>query len=116
MIPAVVERCAGIDISKTALNVCVMCGPAADEPSVELQKFGTYASELDRMAAWLRENGCTHVVMESTGSYWKPIYEALEESFRVLLVNGEDVKARKGHKTDWLDCQMMAHLLRHGLV
>jgi transposase len=116
MIPAVVERCAGIDIGKAMLNVCLMCGPAADEPVVQLGKFGTFACDLERLRQWLCEHGCTHVVMESTGSYWKPVYEALERDFHVILANGEDVKARKGHKTDWLDCQNLAHLLRHGLV
>jgi transposase len=88
MIPAVVERCAGIDIGKTALNVCVMCGPAAEQPTVELRKFGTYAAEIVRLRDWLLQTGCTHVVMESTGSYWKPIYEGLEEHCSVLLANG----------------------------
>ncbi len=57
------------------------------------------------------------MVMESTGSYWKPVYAVLEESgIRVLVANGEDVKARRGHKTDWNDCQFLANLLRHGMI
>jgi transposase len=114
---AVVERCAGIDIAKDVLNVCVMVGPASEEPAVELGKFGTFNAELNRLRTWLLENGCTHVVMESTGSYWKPIYAVLEDSdLKVILANGEDVKARRGHKTDWNDCQFLASLLRHGMV
>jgi len=54
--------------------------------------------------------------MESTGSYWKPVFSILEASITVILANGQDVKARKGHKTDWNDCRWLAHLLRHGLV
>jgi transposase len=114
---AVVERCAGIDVGKTVLNVCVMTGPADLEPEVELGKFGTFNAELNRLRQWLLETGCTHVVMESTGSYWKPVYAALESSgIKVILANGEDVKARRGHKTDWNDCQFLANLLRHGMI
>jgi transposase len=114
---AVVERGAGIDIAKDCLNVCVMLGPADQEPVAELQKFGSFNAELCRLRAWLLAKGCTHVIMESTGSYWKPVYAALEDSgLKVILANGEDVKARRGHKTDWNDCQFLATLLRHGMV
>ena len=117
MIEAVVECCAGIDVAKTMLNVCLMSGAAADEPQVELRKFGTFNRDLEQLRQWLEQAGCTHVVMESTGSYWKPVYNALEgSSLQVLLVNGEDVKARRGHKTDWNDCVFLAHLLRHGMI
>ena len=117
MIEAVVECCAGIDVAKTMLNVCLMSGAAADEPQVELQKFGTFNADLEQLRQWLLECGCTHVVMESTGSYWKPVYAVLQEGpLQVLLANGEDVKARRGHKTDWKDCALLAHLLRHGMI
>jgi len=114
---AVVERCAGIDVAKDVLNVCVMRGSAELEPEIELRKFGTYNAELDKLREWLLKTGCTHAVMESTGSYWKPVYAALEGSgIKVILANGEDVKARRGHKTDWNDCQLLANLLRHGMI
>jgi transposase len=114
---AVVERCAGIDIGKSILNVCVLTGAADQEPAVELGKFGAFNADLDRLREWLLNTGCTHVVMESTGSYWKPAYAALEGSgIEVILANGEDVKGRRGHKTDWNDGQFLAHLLRHGMV
>jgi transposase len=117
MIAAVVERCAGIDIGKKALNVCLMTGAAADEPTTEFRKFGTFNAELSQLREWLRKASCTQVVMESTGSYWKPVYAALEQSgIQVILANGEDVKARRGHKTDWKDCEFLAHLLRHGMI
>src|SRR4051812_24666228 len=73
MIPAVVERCAGIDVGKKTLAVCVMTGAANEEPQAELRKFGTVRAELIRLCEWLKSAGCTHVVMESTGCYWKPI-------------------------------------------
>jgi transposase len=108
---AVLERCAGIDVAKKVLNVCVMTGAADLEPKVELRKFGTFNAELNRLREWLLESGCTHVVMESTGPYWKPVYAVLEDSgIKVILANGEDVKARRGHKTDWNDCQFLANL------
>jgi transposase len=114
---AVVERCAGIDIAKTVLNVCVMTGAADLDPRIELGKYGTFNADLGRLRDWLIASGCTHVAMESTGSYWKPVYAALEGSgVEVILANGEDVKARRGHKTDWNDCQFLAHLLRHGMI
>jgi transposase len=114
---AVVERCAGIDVAKKTLNVCVMTGAADQEPEVELRLFGTFNAELDKLRQWLLETGVTQVVMESTGSYWKPVYAALEGSgIQVILANGEDVKARRGHKTDWKDCQFLANLLRHGMI
>jgi hypothetical protein len=101
------ERCAGIDVAKKVLNVCAMTGPADAEPTVELRLFGSFNAELNKLREWLIETECTHVVMESTGSYWKPVYAVLEESgIKVLVVNGEDVKARRGHKTDWNDCQL----------
>jgi hypothetical protein len=102
VIAAVVERCAGIDVAKNVLNVCVMTGAVADEPVLAFRKFAAFNSELAQLRDWLVEVGCTQVVMESTGSYWKPVFEVLEDSgVRVILANGEDVKARRGHKTDW---------------
>lgn len=116
MIPAVIERCAGIDVGKTFLTVCVMVGPANGEPRVETRKFGTFNADLEALRAWLAEEGCTHAVMESTGPYWKPVFNVLEGSVTIVLANGQDVKGRKGHKTDWADCRWLAHLLRHGLI
>jgi transposase len=116
MIQAVIERCAGIDVGKTFIVVCVITGPAQEEPQVEVRRFGTFNEELEKLRLWLQNQGCTHVVMESTGSYWKPIFNILEESIEVVLTNAHDVKGRKGHKTDWKDSRWLAHLLRHGMI
>jgi len=116
MIQAVVERCAGIDVGKTFVVVCVMTGAANEEPHVERRRFGTFNEDLERLRLWLKDERCTHAVMESTGSYWKPIFNILEESIEVILTNARDVKARKGHKTDWKDSWWLAHLLRHGMI
>jgi transposase len=116
MINAVIERCAGIDIGKTFLVACTMVGSADAEPDVEQRTYGTTTGDLARLRQWLLEQGCTHVAMESTGSYWKPVFNVLEGSLTVLLANPEQVKARKGHKTDHKDSWWLAHLLRHAMI
>ena len=116
MIEAVVERCAGIDVGKKFVLVCVMTGGAQDEPRTQIKKFGTIVSELERLAAWLVDEGCTHAVMESTGSYWKPVFNLLEAHVRVIFANAADVQNRRGHKTDPTDSRWLAHLLRHGMI
>ncbi len=116
MIPAVVTHCAGIDIGKRVLAVCLMVGPADAEPKVEVREFSTFTADLEAMKEWLLQAGCTHVVMESTGPYWKPVFNVLEGNLAVCLANAEDVKGRKGHKTDRIDAQWLAHLLRHDMI
>jgi len=90
--------------------------PEQAEPSVEVRRFGIFNEELEELRLWLISESCTHAVMESTGSYWKPIFNILEESIEVVLANARDVKGRKGHKTDWKDSRWLAHLLRHGMI
>ncbi|SRR6266545_3858636 len=116
MIPAVLTHCAGIDIGKRALAVCLMVGPAEAEPKVELREFSTFTRDLEAMKEWLVQASCTHVVMESTGPYWKPVFNVLEDRLVVCLANAEDVKGRKGHKTDRRDAKWLAHLLRHDMI
>ncbi len=116
MIAAVIERCAGIDVGKKALSVCVMTGPANGEARYEVRTYGTTVEELKKVRAWLQEERCTHAVMESTGSYWKPVFNVLEECVEVQLANPHEVKARKGHKTDHRDAWWLAHLLRHAMI
>lgn len=116
MIHAEIERCAGIDVGKERLAVCMMIGPLAGEPRVEIRDYGTTVAELERLHDWLRQEGVTHVVMESTGSYWKPIFNVLEETVQVYLANPQEVKNRKGHKTDKKDSWWLAHLLRHAMI
>ncbi len=97
MIPAVIERCAGIDVGKKFLAVCVMTGPANGEANAEVRKFGTVRHELEALRKWLQSEGCTHVVMESTGVYWKPVLNVLEDdpqySLKIILANPQQVKA-----------------------
>ena len=118
MIPAVVECCAGIDVGKKWIAVCVMSGPANGEARAELRKFETTNHRLEQMCEWLEECGCTHVVMESTGEYWRPIYNVLEEATdaEIILANSQQVKGLRGHKTDPQDAHWLAHLLRHDMI
>lgn len=120
MIPAVIERCAGIDVGKKFLAVCVMTGPAQEEAQAEVRKFGTVRHELESLRKWLQSEGCTHVVMESTGVYWKPVLNVLEDdpqyTVKIMLANPQQVKAVTGHKTDPHDARWLAHLLRHGMI
>src|SRR5215831_15005514 len=113
---AIIERCAGIDVGKKFITACILIGSADMEPTSEKRLFGTFNADLESLRIWLPDRGCTHVVMESTGPYWKPIFNILEENLTVVLPNSEHVKARRGHKTDWKDCARLAELLRHGMV
>jgi len=116
MIAAIIERCAGIDVGKKFVAICIMTGPADGEARSEIRNFGTTVAELKQAREWIVSNGRTHVILESTGSYWKPVFNILEGHVEVALANPEEVKARKGHKTDNKDAWWLAHLLRHGMV
>src|SRR5258705_13756161 len=72
MIKAAIERCAGIDVGKKWLAVCILVGPLDAEPRMETRRFGTNVAELESLRDWFQQEGITHAVMESTGSYWKP--------------------------------------------
>jgi transposase len=111
-----IERCAGIDIGKRFLVCCVMTGAAYEEPRSETRRFDTTVPGLKRLRNWLNEERVTDVVMESTGSYWIPVFNLLEGHVRVVLANPEEVKNRKGHKTDRKDAEHLADLLRHNHV
>jgi transposase len=118
MIPAVLECCAGIDVGKKFIVVCVLKGPANGDAQAQIRKFDTINAKLEEMREWLGNSGCTHVVMESTGEYWRPVFHVLEEaaSLRIVLANSQQVKGLRGHKTDPEDAHWLAHLLRHGMI
>jgi transposase len=107
------ERCAGIDVGKRFLLCCALTGAAHEEPCLRTLRFDTTVAALIRLREWLVAEKITHVVMESTGSYWIPIFNILEDHFTVVLANPEEVKNRKGHKTDRKDAEHLADLLRH---
>ena len=85
MISAALERCAGIDVGKKFLAVCILVGSLEREPRMEKRRYGTTMAELEQLREWLRSEGITHAVMGSTGSYWKPVFNVLEDSVRVYL-------------------------------
>src|SRR6266536_390896 len=110
-------RCAGLDVHKKSVVVCVRFpGPRPGERGRETQTFGTTLRELRELAAWLTRHGVTHVAMESTGVYWRPVYAVLEGALTVLLVNARHVKQLPGRKTDVRDCEWLAQLLECGLL
>jgi transposase len=110
------ERCAGLDVHKKTVVVCQMHTRAHGRKEQETRTFGTTTVELLAVLDWLAEWGCTHVAMESTGEYWKPVYNILEGHVEVLLVNAQHIKAVPGRKTDIGDAEWIADLLRHGLL
>lgn len=108
--------CCGLDVHKNTVVACITVpGPGA-KPRRETLTFGTTTNEIVRLAEWLNANGVTHVAMESSGSYWKPIWNILEPLFNLVLANARDVKAVPGRKTDVKDAEWLADLFRHGLL
>jgi transposase len=110
------ERCAGLDVHKKTVVACVLMPDGQGGWCQETRTFGTMTAELLALADWLLACGCTHVAIESTGDYWKPVFNILEGTCEVLLVNAQHVKAVPGRKTDVKDAAWLAELLQHGLV
>ena len=109
-------RCSGIDVHKRFLVACLSIVGAKGQRHKELRQFGTMTGELLALKEWLKAAGCTHLALESTGVYWKPIYHLLEDSFEIVLVNAQHMKAVPGRKTDVKDAEWLADLLQHGLL
>jgi transposase len=109
-------RCAGIDVHKSNVVVCIRCRDRPGKALEEVRTFSTMTSDLLALADWLAGHGVTHVAMESTGVYWKPVFNILEGGVHVILVNAEHIKQVPGRKTDVKDCQWIAQLLQHGLL
>jgi len=109
------QRCCGLDVHKRIIIACVLewVGSGWEK---EIRQFGTMTSDLLALSDWLVHEGCTHVAMESTGVYWKPVYNILEGQFELLVVNAQHLKAVPGRKTDVRDAEWIAELLAHGLL
>lgn len=108
----VYERCCGIDVHKKIVVACFRCGRKQ-----ELREFGTTTKELLRLADWLTQNECQMIAMESTASYWKPLYNVFEScELKAMVVNARHMKAVPGRKTDTNDAEWIADLLQHGLL
>lgn len=115
-IPVILERCAGIDVGKRGLAVAVAVGPADKEAEIKTRSYGTTVPALQELRAWLQEEGCTSIAMESTGSYWIPVKNVLEQDFQITLVCARKHQPRKGDKTDFRDAMDLATYHRHGLL
>jgi transposase len=103
--------CCGIDIHAKTAVVCLI-----KQGKRQTRTFSTMTDDLLRLSDWLTAEGCTHAAIESTGVYWKPVFNILEAVLNVILVNARDAKAVPGRKTDVRDCEWLADLLRHGLL
>jgi transposase len=110
------ERCAGIDVHKKSITVCRIAPDETGDWQREVRTFGTMTADLLEAADWLAAVGVTHVAMESTGVYWKPVFNILESGFEVMVVNAKHIKHVPGRKTDVRDAEWIAELLQHGLL
>lgn len=108
--------CAGLDVHKKTVVVCVMLTAPDGSVRKETRTFATLTRDLLLLRDWLVQLGCTIAAMESTGSYWKPVFNILEGSLAVWVVNAQHYKGVPGHKTDVRDAEWLADLLRHGLL
>ncbi|HEY4388395.1 MAG TPA: IS110 family transposase, partial [Ktedonobacteraceae bacterium] len=108
--------CCGLDVHKKLIVACLISLNEAGEFQKEIRSFATMTKDILALADWLTSAGCTHIAMESTGVYWRPIWNLLEEQFELLLVNAQHIKAVPGRKTDIKDAEWIADLLQHGLL
>lgn len=108
--------CCGLDVHKDTVAACLR--KIGDDGKIHIEKrtYSTMTKDLLLLSDWMRSEGVTHVAMESTGVYWKPIWNILEGGFTVLLVNARHIKQVPGRKTDMKDCEWIAQLLQHGLL
>ncbi|WP_212667903.1 IS110 family transposase [Virgibacillus pantothenticus] len=113
---AMMERCAGLDVHQKTVVACVLYGPLDKRPKKSIESFSTSTKGLLELNDWLVSFGVTDVVMESTGVYWKPVWNILENQFRLVLANAKHVKNVPGRKTDIKDAEWLAKLLRSGLI
>lgn len=108
-------RCCGLDVHKKSISACVMIREHGKVEKLE-RRFGTFTRDLEHMSNWLSDHQVTHVVMEATGVYWKPVWNVLEGCFDLMLVNPQHIKALTGKKYDRRDASHLADLLQHGLL
>jgi transposase len=112
----VYKRCCGLDVHKKVIVACLLLLEPDGELRREIRKFGTMTEDLLALLDWLQQAGCTHVAMESTGVYWKPIYNILEGQLEVVVVNAQHLKGVPGRKTDVLDAEWLAECFQLGLL
>jgi transposase len=110
------ERCAGLDVHKKSVVAEVMISQPDGGVDKHIATFGTMTPDILALNDWLKSHRVTHVAMESTGVYWRPIYQLLEGQFTLLVANAQHIKRMPGRKTDVTDAEWLADLLRHGLI
>ena len=113
---AIIERCCGLDVHQETVVACLLVGAPGAQPNKEVRTFGAVTRNLEALRDWLCEAGVTHVGMESTGVYWRPVYAVLEEHFELIVGNARHIRNVPGRKTDVKDSEWIADLVRHGLI
>src|SRR5882724_11699583 len=111
-----IERGCGLDVHQATVVACLLIVRKDGKVQKQMRTFGTTTRELVGLREWLLSEGCTHVAMESTGVYWKPVYAILEGAFELVVANAQHVKKVPGRKTDVKDAEWIAELLCHGLL
>jgi transposase len=111
-----IERCCGLDVHQETVVACVLSGAPGFKPTKEVRTFRTMTRELEAMRDLLKAMGVTHVGMESTGVYWRPVYTVLEGHFELIVGNARHIRNVPGRKTDVKDAEWIADLVRHGLI
>src|SRR5262245_23872289 len=109
-------ECAGMDVHQESIVVCTLTTDEVGEVQKDIRTFGTMTKNLFELLKWLESKTVTHVAMESTGIYWKPVYNILEGYFTVIVANAQRIKNVPGRKTDVSDAEWIAKLLRVGLI
>src|SRR5881394_203907 len=111
-----IERGCGLDVHQATVVACLLMVRRDGKVQKQMRTFGTTTRELVGLREWLLSEGCTHVAMESTGVYWKPIYAILEGALEIVVANAQHIKKVPGRKTDVKDAEWIADLLCHGLL
>jgi transposase len=112
----ILMSCAGMDVHEKKVDVCIAHGAFDKPPKFEIRTFSTMTSDLEELMSWLKKYDVTTIGMESTGVYWKPIFNVMEGQFEIVLANAQRLKAIPRKKTDIMDCKRIANLLRYGLL
>jgi transposase len=111
----ILNKCCGLDVHRDTITACVMIGNGRQKQK-HIKTFPTFTSDIQELANWLKELNVYHVAVESTGIYWKPIFNVFEGDFDVILVNAQHVKNVPGRKTDVKDSEWLCRLLKCGLL
>jgi transposase len=116
MMKRMIKRCAGLDVHQATVVACVLIHEGRKSPRSEVRSFGTMTHELQALRDWLAAERVTHVGMESTGVYWRPVYAVLEGHFELIVGNARHMRNVPGRKTDVKDAEWIAELVCCGLV